>query len=79
MPYEMAMPFSANPEQLSILQQVFEDQCRETGMPLNDPRRKELASELMALFGHGAQSIDELKAGLFPSGQYRPASPGQRG
>lgn len=60
------MPFNGivDPEQLTILYDVLDDYCRESGIGPDHPERETIAHRLLALFNSGIGSAEALKQSL---------------
>jgi hypothetical protein len=55
---------TANPQELAVLQQVYDEHCAAAGMSPDDPEREFIANEIMLLFGQGMTSAAELRRAL---------------
>lgn len=68
------MPFTgiADPEQLSIIRQALDEYCLTCGIS-DEQGRDDAAWLVMLLFSNGANSLEELRAGLVGSEERRRA------
>jgi hypothetical protein len=55
---------TANPQELAVLQQVYDEHCAAAGMSPDDPEREFIANEIMLLFGQGVTAAATLKGAL---------------
>lgn len=60
---------SADPTQLAVLKQIFDDHCSTAGITAGHPDYEALAIRIMSLFESGVQTAEGLKAALDALGE----------
>jgi hypothetical protein len=60
------MPFlgTVDPDQLSIITRALDEHCQTIGIPPDSVERENLASRVLALFGQGVTTLEDLKKAL---------------
>lgn len=60
------MPFlgTVDPDQLSIITRALDEHCQTIGIPSDSMERENLASLVLALFGQGVTTLEDLKKAL---------------
>jgi hypothetical protein len=60
------MPFlgMVDPDQLSIITRALDEHCQTIGIPPDSEERENLASRVLALFGQGVTTLEDLKKAL---------------
>jgi hypothetical protein len=60
------MPFLGivDPDQLSIITRALDEHCQTIGIPPDSVERENLASRVLALFGQGVTTLEDLKKAL---------------
>lgn len=64
-----SVPSSLTPEELTILQNVFDKECERRGFQKNSPEAVDLAELLMSIFQKGQHNEQQLLSALINSDQ----------